>query len=71
MATARQKAWQRAAHDAGDSVAAGLFTLIAQPNEQERGHDCRVHAVGFSRGGRRGLKCGVCSAVLRWLDGER
>jgi hypothetical protein len=67
--TRRQQHWQAAA-DSSDGVAAVLFHLLAQPNEHERGHDCREHAVGFRRNGRRGFKCGVDGAVIRWIDSE-
>lgn len=65
--TARQQAWLDAAEHS-DGMAATLFRLIAQPNESEREHDCRGHAVGFRSHGRRGFRCGVCRRVLRWLD---
>lgn len=71
--TARQQRWidasDRADRD-GNVLAAGLFALIAQPNDRERTHSCTGHAVGFSRDGRRGFKCGVCRRVVRWIDQE-
>jgi hypothetical protein len=67
MSTARQQQWLNAARSS-DELAAGLFLLIALPNEAERGHSCTEHSVGFSRDGRRGFKCGVCREVIKWVD---
>jgi hypothetical protein len=67
MATTRQQAWADAARHS-DGVAAALFGALAQPNEQERGHNHREHPVGFRRGSRRGLKCGIDGTVIRWID---
>jgi hypothetical protein len=69
MTTPRQQHWLDAAR-ASDDLAAGLFLLIAQPNEAERVHTCDGHAVGFRRDGRRGFRCGVCHTVLKWLDAD-
>jgi hypothetical protein len=71
--THRQQAWLDASDQAEreGNMAAGLFALLAMPNEQERQrHDCAEHAVGFRRDNRRGFKCGICSDVLVWLDPE-
>jgi hypothetical protein len=65
--TARQEAWLAAARTS-DEPAASFFRLLALPNEQERGHDCRDHALGFRRDGRRGFKCGICGSLLCWKD---
>lgn len=73
MTTARQKAWLDGADQAaarGNPLAAGLFALLAQPNDAERGHVCAGHLGGFSRDGRRGIKCRVCGKVQRWIDEE-
>lgn len=69
MTTARQQAWLDAA-ERSESPARELFFLIAQPNENEREHNCREHAVGFRRNGRRGFKCGIDGKVIRWVDPE-
>lgn len=68
--TARQQQWLDAAGRSNDDLAAGLFRLLALPNEQESEHDCREHAIGFRRDGRRGFKCGICRTVIRWVDAE-
>ena len=65
--TERQKAWVKAAEES-EPLAAGLFTLIAQPNADEREHSCREHSVGLRRDGRRGFKCGMCGEVVKWVD---
>lgn len=67
MTTTRQQAWLDAAKKS-DEPAATFFRIIAQPNENERGHSCREHSVGFRRDGRRGFKCGICRNVLKWVD---
>lgn len=67
----RQQKWLTASEQAaaeGNPVAAGLFALIALPNEDEREHACLDHSVGFNRDGRRGFKCGICRSVLKWVD---
>lgn len=73
--TARQRQWRVAAEEEaqrGNGLSAGLFALLAQPSAQERAeagqHACLDHAVGFSRDGRRGIRCGICGAVLKWVD---
>jgi hypothetical protein len=68
--TARQDAWADAAERSG-GMAGVLFTLLAEPSEAERGHNCRAHGTGFSRDGRRGIKCAIDGTVIRWLDGEQ
>lgn len=69
--TTRQQAWLDAAARS-DEPAATLFRLIALPNEHEREHSCREHAVGFrTRDGRRGFKCGIDNTVIKWIDEER
>lgn len=71
--TPRQRAWLDAANSTAERapVAAGLFALLALPNDQERaGHSCTEHSVGFRRGGRRGFKCGICGTVTKWVDPE-
>jgi hypothetical protein len=65
--SARQQHWLDAARTS-DDLAAGLFLLIALPNANEGGHSCSEHAIGFSRDGRRGFRCGVCRNVVRWID---
>lgn len=65
--TSRQRYWQRAAEHS-DGVARDLFTLIAQPNKDERGHRCESHAIGFRRDGRRGFRCGICREIVKWVD---
>ena len=69
MTTRRQQQWLDAA-ESSDSPARELFLLIAQPNEHEREHSCNGHYVGFRRDGRRGIKCGICRKVVRWVDPE-
>lgn len=70
MTTARQEAWLDAAEHS-DGPAKVLFTLIALPNDAERGgHVCLSHTVGFRRDGRRGFKCGICKTVVKWVDPE-
>lgn len=72
MTTARQQAWMDASDEAarrGEDLLPGFFALVALPNDRERaGHSCREHAVGFRRDGRRGLKCGACGEVQKWID---
>lgn len=72
--TNRQHAWAEAAHQEaqrGNEVSAGLFALLALPNDGERvGHNCVEHSLGFSRDGRRGFKCGICKTVVKWVDPE-
>jgi hypothetical protein len=71
MTTARQIYWRQASDEEarrGNDLAAGFFALLSLPNEREREHSCRGHAVGFSRHGRRGFKCGICSKVVKWVD---
>lgn len=72
--TQRQRAWTDASEQAareGDDLSAGFFSLLALPNNRERtGHSCREHAIGFSREGRRGFKCGICGDVVKWVDPE-
>lgn len=67
MTTPRQQAWLDAAKDSPEP-AATFFRALAMPNEQERGHVCRDDIVGFRQNGRRGLKCGICGSVIRWVD---
>lgn len=67
--TARQRHWAEAAKQS-DGPARDLFTLLALPSADERGHSCNGHSVGFRRDGRRGFKCGVCRKVLKWIDRE-
>lgn len=68
MTTERQRQWAEAAERAKHPVTAGLFTLLSLPNEQERGHSCSGHHVTFSRDGRRGIKCGICGTVVKWVS---
>lgn len=65
--TRRQRHWLDAAERSSEPASA-LFTLLALPNEKERGHVCTSHSVGFRRDGRRGFKCGICRTVLKWID---
>ena len=65
--TSRQAAWAAAA-ERSEGLARVMFTLLAQPSEAERGHNCRAHGTGFSRDGRRGIRCGIDGAVIRWID---
>lgn len=77
MATKRQQAWAKAAEE-NQGMAAGLFSLLAMPNHEERkaellrttgkDHVCVEHTLGFSRNGRRGFKCGICKDVIKWVD---
>lgn len=71
--TQRQQFWREASEEEarrGNAMSAVLFGLIAQPSETEREHSCAEHALGFSREGRRGFKCGICRQVIRWIDEE-
>lgn len=65
--TARQRHWAGAA-ERSEEPASTLFALLARPNAREREHNCREHAVGFRRNGRRGFKCGIDNSVIRWVD---
>lgn len=65
--TPRQRAWADAA-ERSEEPARTFFGLLAQPNAREREHNCREHAVGFRRNGRRGFKCGIDNTVIRWVD---
>lgn len=71
MTTARQQAWLDAAGDT-EGIAATLFRAIAQPNEHEIGeHRCQgIDRIGFRLDGRRGIKCGICGTVHKWVDPE-
>jgi hypothetical protein len=69
MTTERQQHWCDAA-SRSTGLAAQLFTLLAEPTPDERGHDHRSHVTGFSLNGRRGLRCGVDKMIIRWIDPE-
>lgn len=69
MTTARQQSWLDAAATSADP-ARSIFLALALPNDGERVHNCREHAVGFRRDGRRGFKCGICRTVVKWVDQE-
>jgi hypothetical protein len=67
--TPRQQHWLDAA-DRSDEPAATLFRMIAMPNEAERGHVCFAadHRGFRTAEGRRGIRCGICRTVIRWVD---